>query len=62
MKQNYARSWDRTFHSRIRLGRLLQSVMLRPALLTPGLHILNRFPALGHFIVAQTRNLHLVER
>jgi hypothetical protein len=36
--------------------------MLRPALLVPGLRLLNLFPMLGDLLVTQTRDLHLVER
>lgn len=62
LKTTYARTWNATFRARLRLGRVLQSVMLRPALLTPGLCMLNLFPALGNFLVVQTRDLSLRER
>ncbi len=62
LKIAYARAWSTTFNRRLHLARLLQSVMLRPALLVPGLRLLNLLPALGGFLVAQTRDLGLVER
>ena len=62
LKQIYARQWRSTFSARIRLTRLLHSVILRPALLSPSLRLLNLFPALGDFLVMQTRDLRLIER
>lgn len=62
LKRQYARVWSGTVQTRLRLGRVLQSIMLRPALLTPGLHLLNLVPALGQLLVTQTRDLRLVER
>lgn len=62
LKKTYTRTWNATFSARLGLGRVLQSVMLRPALLTPGLRLLNRLPVLGNFLVAQTRDLSLVKR
>ncbi len=62
MLRDYARTWRRTFAMRLRLGRVLQAVMLRPALLTPGLRLMNTLPILGDFIVHQTRDLTLAER
>lgn len=62
LKTAYVNTWNSVFSSRLRLGRVLHYLMLRPAMLTPGLHILNFVPALGDFLVAQTRDLGLVER
>lgn len=61
MKEGYTRLWRQTFSTRMRLGRVLQSIMLRPILLTAGLHLLNTVPPLGNFIVTQTRDLGLTE-
>jgi flavin-dependent dehydrogenase len=61
-KRLYSQRWNGTFARRLQLGRMLQAVMLRPALLTPGLRLLNLLPALGNFLVSQTRDLSLVER
>ncbi len=62
MLRDYDRTWQRTFAMRLRLGRALQAVMLRPSLLIPGLRLMNRLPMLGDFIVTQTRDLKLAER
>ncbi|MEP7291113.1 MAG: NAD(P)/FAD-dependent oxidoreductase [Chloroflexota bacterium] len=62
LKNQYTCTWNNHFHSRLRLGRVLQSVILRPALLTPGLRLLNLLPALGNFLMTHTRDLALMER
>jgi len=62
LKKTYGRAWNANYSARLRLGRMLQSVMLRPALLAPGLQLLNLFPLLGNFLVAQTRDMGLVKR
>ncbi len=62
LKKTYARAWNATFSARLRLGRVLQSVTLRPSLLAPGLRLLNLFPAFGNFLLVQTRDLSLMER
>jgi flavin-dependent dehydrogenase len=59
MLHEYAQTWQQTFAMRLRLGRVLQSIMLRPALLSPGLRLINLMPKLGDFIVTQTRDLKL---
>jgi menaquinone-9 beta-reductase len=61
-KGRYADIWRHTFAARLRLGRLLQSLMLRPAVLTPGLRLMGAFPALGNWLVATTRDMRLLER
>ena len=61
MTHDYARIWRKTFESRLRLGRMLQSVMLRPTLLAPGLQLLNQVPPLGNWIIKHTRDLGLLE-
>ncbi len=60
-KRAYQVQWRATFAGRLRLGRALQAIMLRPTLIAPGLRLLDRFPALGDLLVAQTRDLGLVE-
>jgi flavin-dependent dehydrogenase len=62
MKQLYARTWHRTFRRRLQLGRGLQSIMLRPKILGIGLQVINLLPAIGDFLVAQTRDLGLLEQ
>jgi flavin-dependent dehydrogenase len=55
LMDGYARAWSREFNARLRLGRLLQIVMLRPRLLGLGLRLLSAAPALGRYVVARTR-------
>jgi flavin-dependent dehydrogenase len=51
----YARAWRSEFGARLRLGRLLQPLMLRPPLLGPALRLLNAAPALARYLVTHTR-------
>jgi menaquinone-9 beta-reductase len=60
-KREYTDVWRRTFAGRLRLGRVLQGVMLRPRLIGPSLRVMSRVPALGDWLVRQTRDLHLLE-
>lgn len=59
LRQEYARAWRQQFQARLRLGRFLQAFMLRPHLLTPGLHLLNVLPALGQYFLTRTRDYQL---
>lgn len=52
----YARHWQKTFRGRLRMGRFLQVFMLRPAILSPGLKLINAIPLLGQYFVNQTRS------
>lgn len=54
-RRDYAAAWRRVFGPRLRLARALQFFMLRPAWLGWGLRLLKAMPALGHYVVAQTR-------
>lgn len=53
----YAAAWTQQFGGRLRTGRFLQSLMLRPALMTSGLRAANALPALGDFFIKQTRDV-----
>lgn len=53
----YAADWHAQFDERLRLAGVLQTILLRPALLTPGLRLLNRLPSLGGYFVSHTREL-----
>lgn len=55
LRRAYVNQWKHAFRSRLRLGRLLQSVMLRPSLASPVLQLLNVIPPLGTFLIKQTR-------
>jgi flavin-dependent dehydrogenase len=53
----YARDWERTFGSRLRLGRLLQHIMLDPRKAGYALRLVDRVPALGIWLLTHTRDL-----
>jgi flavin-dependent dehydrogenase len=55
LRQAYPATWRRTFAARLRLGRWLQTLMLRPYLLATGLGIFNALPGLGSYLVRRTR-------
>jgi len=61
LRQQYTAEWWRAFRVRLRLSRALQTFMLRPRWLTPGLHVLNAVPTLGNLLVAHTRDSRLVQ-
>ncbi len=61
MLRTYTREWQRTFAARLKLGRLLQSIMLYPRLLTPALALINKVPAVGHWLIQHTRDLNLLK-
>lgn len=58
----YAREWEKQFRFRLRLGRFLQSIMLRPALISPGLRLVKAVPPLGRFFLHHTRDMRLVHQ
>ena len=58
----YQTAWRKTFQSRLRLGRFLQTFMLRQSILQPGLRLMNQFPALGNWLIANTRDMQLLDR
>jgi flavin-dependent dehydrogenase len=55
LTHTYPAAWEREFRPRLRLGRLLQPLFLQPALLSVGLRLVRRFPALGAWLVRGTR-------
>lgn len=61
MKQRYAHTWQTSFSKQLRLGRILQELIISPRLLVPSLHLLNHFPALGQWLIHATRNLALLK-
>ena len=56
LRTDYARAWRGQFGARLKLGRMLQAIMLRPAVLSPVLRLMNTFPALGEALFARTRD------
>ena len=59
MKTHYSQAWTKHFRQRLRLGRYIQTLILEPRF--PSLQILRLFPALGDFLIKQTRDLSLLE-
>jgi flavin-dependent dehydrogenase len=57
----YTAGWRKTFRRRLSLSRMLQNLMLRPDWLSPGLKLMNQIPALGRFVMANTRDTCIVE-
>ena len=57
LRDQYPRAWNSRFARRLRLGLVLQALMMRPGWLRYGLSVLNSVPALGRFLVAQTRGV-----
>ncbi|MBC7811579.1 MAG: hypothetical protein H7175_10550, partial [Burkholderiales bacterium] len=55
LRRSYTTAWRGEFTTRLRLARVLQTIVLRPSLLAMGLRLLNAVPALGDFIVTHTR-------
>lgn len=53
----YASEWTREFNRRLRWGRILQSVLLRPRLSALALRVANAMPPVGDYLFKQTRNV-----
>ncbi len=62
LRQQYAAAWQHEFGSRLKLGRALQGIMLRPHLLSPTLRLLSAVPPLGNYLVAHTRDTKLIHQ
>lgn len=54
MERDYSVSWNRQFALRLKLGRMLQPILLRPGLSNISLSLLRRAPRLMHQIVSLT--------
>ncbi|MCZ7572230.1 MAG: NAD(P)/FAD-dependent oxidoreductase [Ardenticatenaceae bacterium] len=52
----YTTAWTREFRPRLRLGRLIQPLFLRPRWLSLGLRLLRLAPALGDHLIRATRD------
>jgi menaquinone-9 beta-reductase len=59
LRSSYAMAWRRQFDSRLRLGRFLQTFMLKPSLLSTGLRLMNTIPPLGTYFLNHTRDYQL---
>ncbi len=53
----YASDWERSFNPRIRLARLLQTIVLSPYLAPAALGVAAALPSLGVWLMRHTRNL-----
>jgi flavin-dependent dehydrogenase len=51
----YRQAWHETFQKRVRLGRISQFFMLRPAWLRPGLKLFQVLPGVGEYFIRHTR-------
>jgi flavin-dependent dehydrogenase len=60
LRRRYAADWRREFGARLRLGRFLQAVMLRPRLLAHALRLVQAVPPLGRYLVIHTRDMRPV--
>jgi flavin-dependent dehydrogenase len=60
VRGEYPANWRREFGSRMRLGRVLQILMLRPRLLGLGLRLLISLPPLGKYLVSNTRDSRFI--
>ncbi len=54
MERDYSVSWNRQFALRLKLGRMLQPILLKPGLSNISLSLLRRAPRLMHQIVSLT--------
>jgi flavin-dependent dehydrogenase len=59
LRQRYVGDWQRQFDARLRLGRALQAIMLRPRLLSLGLRLLTAAPPVADCLVRHTRDTGL---
>ncbi len=57
LRREYSAAWEHQFRERLRVGGLLQRVMLRPSVLSLGLRAVKVMPSLGDLFIAKTRNL-----
>jgi flavin-dependent dehydrogenase len=55
LRQGYPAAWKQRFDLRLRLGRAIQPMLLRPRLASIALRLMNTFPPVGQFLVEHTR-------
>jgi len=55
LKAGYPQTWQRQFSTRLRLGSFLQTLMLRPSLITAGLRLAKAIPPVGSAMLTYTR-------
>lgn len=56
LRAGYASAWKTQFSGRLRLGRALQAMLLRPPVMDAALRVANSIPALGEYAVLHTRD------
>lgn len=62
MLRTYAKVWEQHFRFRLRLGRTLQSILIRPRFLSLGLKVVRQLPGVGQWLVHHTRDYRLLEK
>lgn len=62
LKRKYEGQWRREFAARLRLGRMLQVLMLRPRLLALSLRVIGGVPPIGRFLIRHTRDMNLIRQ
>lgn len=55
LRRGYPAGWQRRFSGRLRLGRMLQPLMLNPRSVSWALRTMNAVPWLGRFLIRHTR-------
>ncbi len=59
LRERYTEDWRGAFDARLRLGRALQTIMLRPRLLALGLRLMTAAPPIADYLVRHTRDTRL---
>ncbi len=61
LRRGYGEIWNRRFGRRLRLGRLLQPILMHPKAASLALRVFNKFPSLGQFLITSTRSPYQAE-
>ncbi len=54
-KNQYAIAWQKEFHTRLQLGRVMHNCFVQPAMANVGINLCQIFPSLGNWIIGATR-------
>jgi menaquinone-9 beta-reductase len=54
-KQQYQRNWQREFKLRLQLGRMIHTAFIQPKIAQASLQLCRSVPAIGHWIIQNTR-------
>jgi len=60
IERRYIKAWKRNFSSRLRMGRVLQRILLNPILAGYGQKIIYKFPSLLPFIIKRTHGKKII--